>query len=196
MRIAVFDFDGTITKKDTLLEFIKHSMGNMKFFIGFLQFTPLLVLMKLQLYPNWKAKEKIFSHFYKDVVLEDFRKMCTTFFEDNKGLVYAQAKEQILMHKAEGDRVVIVTASMEEWVRPFGKWLGVDDVLGTQLEIVDGRLTGRFATKNCYGQEKVNRLLESYPNRKDYTLVAYGDSRGDKELLNFADEQHYKLFVR
>lgn len=196
MRIAVFDFDGTITRKDTLLEFIKHSKGKLKFLLGFLLYSPLLVLMKLHLYPNWKAKEEIFSHFYKDVGLEDFRKMCTTFFEDNKSLVYAQAKEQILMHKAEGDRVVIVTASMEEWVRPFGKWLGADDVLGTQLEIVDGRLTGRFATKNCYGQEKINRLLESYPNRKDYTLVAYGDSRGDKELLNFADEKHYKLFVR
>lgn len=196
MRIAVFDFDGTITRKDTLLEFVKHSKGMLKFLIGFLMYSPLLVLMKLHLYPNWKAKEKIFSHFYKDVGLEDFRKMCTTFFEENRSLVYTQAKERILMHKAKGDRVVIVTASMEEWVKPFAKWLGADDVLGTQLEIIDDRLTGRFATKNCYGQEKVNRLLSVYPNRNDYTLVAYGDSRGDKELLNFADEQHYKLFVR
>lgn len=194
MRIAVFDFDGTITKKDTLLEFIRHSKGTLKFLKGFLLYSPLLVLMKLHLYPNWKAKERVFTHFYKDVNIEDFRRMCKAFFEENKNLVYTQAKERIQMHKEKGDRVVIVTASMEDWVRPFAKWLGADDVLGTQLEIVDGRLTGRFATKNCYGQEKVNRLLESYPNRKNYTLVAYGDSRGDKELLNFADKRYYRLF--
>jgi phosphoserine phosphatase len=67
-------------------------------------------------------------------------------------------------------------------------------VVGTQIEVKDGRLTGRFLTKNCYGQEKVNRLLSLYPHRQDYCLVAYGDSRGDKELLSFADESHFKPF--
>ena len=67
-------------------------------------------------------------------------------------------------------------------------------ILGTQIEEKDGLLTGRFLTKNCYGEEKVNRLLKKYPNRKDYHLMAYGDSQGDKELLAFADEAHYKPF--
>jgi phosphoserine phosphatase len=66
--------------------------------------------------------------------------------------------------------------------------------VGTQIEIKDGLLTGRFLTKNCYGQEKANRILALYPNRSEYHLTAYGDSRGDKELLAFADESHYKPF--
>jgi phosphoserine phosphatase len=44
-----------------------------------------------------------------------------------------------------------------------------------------------FISKNCYGQEKVNRLLEVEPDRKNYYLYAYGDSRGDREMLAFAD---------
>jgi phosphoserine phosphatase len=42
--------------------------------------------------------------------------------------------------------------------------------------------------------EKVNRLKELYPERETYHLMAYGDSRGDKELLDYADERNYKLF--
>jgi phosphoserine phosphatase len=67
-------------------------------------------------------------------------------------------------------------------------------VLGTQIEVIDGKLTGRFLSKNCYGQEKVNRILSLYPNRQDYHLTAYGDSRGDKEMLAFADESYFKPF--
>ena len=60
--------------------------------------------------------------------------------------------------------------------------------------VKDGVLTGRFLTRNCYGEEKVNRLNALYPNRQDYHLIAFGDSRGDKELLAFADESHFKPF--
>ena len=62
-------------------------------------------------------------------------------------------------------------------------------MLATEVEVDDdGRLTGRFKTKNCFGQEKVDRLLQAEPHREDYFLTAYGDSRGDRELLAFADE--------
>ena len=87
--------------------------------------------------------------------------------------------------------MLIVSASIDNWVQPFFPEV---KVLGTQIEVVNGKLTGRFLTKNCYGQEKVNRILALYPNRTDYHLTAYGDSRGDKEMLAFADESYYKPF--
>lgn len=61
MRIYAFDFDGTLTTKDTLIEFIRFSKGRVRLFLGFLLFSPLLILMKLHLYPNWKAKQRVFS---------------------------------------------------------------------------------------------------------------------------------------
>lgn len=85
--------------------------------------------------------------------------------------------------------MLIVSASIDNWVQPFFPQV---KVLGTQIEVKDGCLTGRFLTKNCYGQEKVNRILALYPDRNTYHLTAYGDSRGDKELLAFADESHYQ----
>ena len=66
--------------------------------------------------------------------------------------------------------------------------MGVTATIGTKVEVdPGGKLTGRFLTKNCYGPEKVNRLLEIEPDRRKYFLYAYGDSRGDKEILEFAD---------
>ena len=90
---------------------------------------------------------------------------------------------------------MIVSASIDNWVLPFARVLGVKQVLGTQLELSRGdRLTGRFSTPNCYGPEKVRRLQTLFPQRTNYYLIAYGDSRGDRELLSFADEAYYKLF--
>lgn len=196
MRIVVFDFDGTITKKDTLLEFIKHSKGKVAFYFGFLIYSPLLVLMQLNLYPNWKVKQQIFAHFYKGLKHQKFSQMCKIFFEDNRHLIFQQAEDAIKAHKNAGDTVVIITASLVDWVKYFAEWLGVKEIIGTEIEIENNQITGGFKTKNCYGQEKVDRLLEKYPNRNDYELIVYGDSKGDKEMLKFADKAYYKVFLK
>ena len=193
-RIVAYDFDGTLTTKDTLLEFIRYACGTRAFFMGILLYAPLLVLMKLGIYPNWKAKQKVFAHFFKGMTLESFDALCQRFAKDNQHLLRAKGIETIQQVLGDGAEVLIVSASIDNWVRPFFNTEESLCVVGTQIEIKDGLLTGRFLTKNCYGQEKVNRILALYPNRSEYHLTAYGDSRGDKELLAFADESHYKPF--
>ena len=190
-KIYAFDFDGTLTTKDTLLEFIRFAKGTLAFGWGFMRYAHLLVLMKLGLYPNWKAKQKVFAHFFKDTTLEDFDAICQEFTASSRYLLRPKGIETINQALSEGSEVLIVSASIDNWVQPFFPQV---KVLGTQIEVVDGKLTGRFLTKNCYGEEKVNRLKAIYPNRQDYHLTAYGDSNGDKELLAFADESHFKPF--
>lgn len=191
VKIYAFDFDGTLTTKDTLIEFIRFAKGTIAFGCGFLRYAHLLVLMKLGLYPNWKAKQKVFAHFFKGIIIEDFDSICQAFAASSHHLLRPKGIEAIHQAQNEGAEVLIVSASIDNWVEPF--FTNVK-VLGTQIEVMDGKLTGRFLTKNCYGQEKVNRILSLYPNRQDYYLTAYGDSRGDKELLTFADESHFKPF--
>lgn len=190
-KIYAFDFDGTLTTKDTLIAFIRFAKGTMAFAWGFAHYAHLLVLMKLELYPNYKAKQKVFAYFFKDMSLKDFNALCKAFAASSKHLLRPAGIAAIQQAQNEGSEVLIVSASIDNWVQPF---FADVKVLGTQIEVIDGKLTGRFLTKNCYGQEKVNRILSLYPNRKDYHLTAFGDSRGDKELLAFADESHYKPF--
>ena len=191
VKIYAFDFDGTLTTKDTLIEFIRFAKGTIAFGCGFLRYAHLLVLMKIGLYPNWKAKQKVFAHFFKGISIEDFDSICQAFAASSRHLLRPKGIETIQQAQNEGAEVLIVSASIDNWVQPF---FANVKVLGTQIEVMDGKLTGRFLTKNCYGQEKVNRILSLYPNRQDYYLTAYGDSRGDKELLTFANESHFKPF--
>ncbi len=190
-QIVAFDFDGTLTTRDTLLEFIRYAKGTTAFSIGFLLHAPLLILMKLGLYPNYKVKQRVFSYFFKGMQLSDFDAVCRQFAEDNRQLLRPKVVQALREAEAEGAEVLIVSASIDNWVQPFFPNV---KVLGTQVETRDDVLTGRFLTRNCYGQEKVERILSLYPQRNTYRLTAYGDSRGDKELLAFADEAHYKPF--
>lgn len=196
-RIAVFDFDGTITRKDTLIEFIRFAKGSVALYWGMLLYLPWLILMKLHLYDNGKTKELVFGWFFHEMSLEQFNELGRAFYQTQADkLIYSEAKKKIEEHKGHGDIIVILSASIENWVQPFASALQAEGLLGTQAEVQNGVLTGRFATKNCYGAEKVNRLktwLAANVNEQPY-IIAYGDSRGDKELLEFANEKHYKQF--
>ena len=187
--VAAFDFDGTLTTRDTLIAFIRFTHGRCRLFLGFLRYAPWLLMMKLGLYPNGKAKEKVFSHFYKGTTHRQFMRWGHDFADVAEAMLNRQMIKTLRQHRAKRHTVCVVTASIEEWVRPVCERLGVHTVLATRIEVSpDGKLTGRFLTPNCYGTQKVERLLDVFPKRQSYTLYAYGDSRGDSELLAFADK--------
>lgn len=193
-KIHAFDFDGTLTNSDTLLKFIRFVRGDKFFLLCMLYYLPLLVLMKLGLYPNWKIKQKVFARCFGGMKLEDFNKWCVRFAGENMSLLRPKALLKIDEVLKSGGKVVVVSASINNWVEPFFAGLDGIQVLGTMIEVRDGVVTGRFLTKNCYGEEKVRRLLKLYPDRQNYWLVAYGDSEGDFQLLDYANESHYKPF--
>lgn len=100
--------------------------------------------------------------------------------------VYTQLKE----FQAKGYETIIISASLYEWIAPWAQANGINTVLSTQIETNSDtdRLTGRFSTPNCKGEEKVNRLNSLYPDRNSYRLYAFGDSSGDEALLAYADK--------
>ena len=186
-QLFAFDFDGTLTTRDTLIAFIRYACGTPRFLLGFLLHAPLLVLMKLRLYSNGKAKQRLFSWFFRGMPIETFDTLCQSFASTHRHLLRPETVRLLQQALSEGSEVLVVSASIDNWVQPFFPTV---TVLGTQIEVIDGRLTGRFLTPNCYGQEKVRRILALHPVRSSYRLTAYGDSRGDRELLAFADEAH------
>lgn len=214
-KIFVFDFDGTLTHVDTLLAFIRFACGPVRMLLGFALYAPLLVLMKLKLYPNYKAKQKVFAHFFRGMTLTRFDALCTAFAQQGEHLLRPAARNFINTVRSEAYAMAIVSASIDNWVRPFAEmYLQSDNsqdnrqnisqdnksslpiiVLGTKVEVdAAGCLTGRFATPNCYGPEKVRRIEAVWPHREQYDVSAFGDSRGDKEMLAYADQGYFKPF--
>lgn len=192
--IAFFDFDGTITTKDTFLEFIRFSKGNLRFYTGLLLNLPYLVAFKIKLIPNQKAKEKVLQFFFKDVSVTDFQERCTLFaLKILPKLIRPKAIEEIKKLQQEGAVVVVVSASAENWIQNWAHDFGVE-LIASRLEVADEKLTGRLIGINCRGKEKVRRILEKY-SVSDYAEVyAYGDSKGDEEMLKLAKYAFYKPF--
>lgn len=195
MKVYAFDFDGTLTKKDTFLAFIEYAKGYGKTFWGFFLFSPILILMKLRLFPNWKAKQMVFSWFFKGMNINEFNQICHEFADRNQRIIRTEGWDTIRKALANGEQVIIITASIENWVKPFFKEFGNQiKVEGTKIDVRINQITGQFLTQNCYGVEKTKRLKEVFPYRQAYELIAFGDSDGDRYLLNEADESHYKPF--
>ena len=192
--LALFDFDGTITTDDSLIKFIRFVVGDVKTMWGMFLLSPMLATYKLKLIPNHKAKQWMLSYFFKEMDEQRFLNVAKEYsLKHIDEILRSKAMEKIVWHKEQGHKVVVVSASMECWLKPWCNKNGLD-VIATKIEIKEGMVTGKFLSKNCYGIEKANRVKEAY-NLSDYDYIyAYGDTRGDKELLELADENFYKPF--
>lgn len=193
-EIAFFDFDGTITTKDTLLEFIKFSEGKLRFFLGFLLNSPYLVAYKLKLISNQLAKEKVLSFFFKGVSEKEFDDKCKAFSRDVlPALIRPKALEEINALKEKGCAVILVSASPENWIKEWAEEMQLQ-LIGSRLEIKNGLITGKLAGKNCHGQEKVTRILENHVLTEYHEIYAYGDTAGDKPMLQLGTKTFFKPF--
>lgn len=193
-RIAFFDFDGTITTKDTLLEFLKFYKGSLKFYAGFLMYSPYLLAFKLKIIPNYTAKQKVLQHFFKGENTEVFQQWCDRFAEQVlPNLIRPKALHEIEKLKGLNTIIVIVSASAENWIRKWAVKNGLH-LIGTRLATEGNTITGKLQGNNCYGDEKVCRIKENFDLSGYQEIYCYGDSAGDKAMLDIATVPFYKPF--
>lgn len=191
-QVVVFDFDGTITRRDTFLLFIAFTHGQMRLYAGLLlNIHWFIAHFVFRTISNEILKQRIFAYFFHGMKYEIFRQYGQSFanhiekFENHKivGILDSNVKT--------GNTVFVISASIYEWIQPWCKKHGVENVISTRIEVVNGILTGRFSSKNCYGPEKATRLLLAEPNRNEYVLTIYGNSSGDKEMMALADNKNW-----
>ena len=190
----MFDFDGTITNRDSFIEFIRYTCSNRAFITGFIRMSPLLAMYKAGFIPNWKAKEAVMSYFWGGMELEEFNRKGEEFAENILPSICRQAAiDRIREYQSEGWEVVVVSASASNWLKSWAHQLRVK-LIATELLIEEGRVTGKIDGRNCYGPEKVARLQTLYRLEDFGEIHAFGDSSGDREMLQIAHRSHYKPF--
>jgi HAD superfamily hydrolase (TIGR01490 family) len=193
-KLVLFDFDGTITTKDTLLEFLIFYKGFASFLWGMFLLSPVLISYLLKIIPNWKGKEIVLSYFLGGAPADHFNKRCREFSEEIlPKLIRPGALKAINEYKAQGAMVAVVSASAENWVAPWCEKNGLI-CLATQLELHDEKITGKLCSANCYGPEKVKRIRQYFLLSDFDEIIAYGDSSGDREMFAIAHQQFYKPF--
>jgi phosphatidylglycerophosphatase C len=193
-KIAFFDFDGTITHKDTMLELAKHTHGLTRYRLGMLLLSPSLIAMKMGLLSRQKAKEKFLTYFFKNTSLEKFTADCVLFSEKViPRLIRQDAWAAIQKHQEENTPVVVVSASADNWVAPWCVQHKLQYIC-TGLEVKENKITGKLSGKNCNGPEKVSRIKELFDTADYTTIYCYGDSNGDQPMLQIATQPYYRIF--
>lgn len=193
-RLVLFDFDGTITTKDTFIEFLIFYKGMTKFLFGMALMSPYLGLFALKLIPNWKAKQMVLRYFLGGESAHTLKAKCEEFASKVlPALIRPGAIQTINQYKSDKSVVAVVSASAEDWVQPWCRTQGLL-CIATQLEVESGKVTGNLCGPNCYGPEKVARIQKQFILKEFDEIVAYGDSSGDKEMFGIAHQYHYKPF--
>lgn len=192
--IVAFDFDGTLTIRDSFTEFLRWRAGSGGWALGLVRMAPAVAA-----YARDRDRGRIKAASVKEFLLGVDRPTLEADAERFADRVWTRfmRPDALEVWNDWGDRGahrVIVTASPETTVAPFAQRLGADALLGTQLVFdAEGRVTGAFATQNCRGEEKVRRLRAAYGD--DVRLAAaYGDTSGDTEMLAIADAPGFRVF--
>ena len=194
--VAAFDFDGTLTRGDTLGPFLIHSLGWPRFLWGLLRCSPWLVAYVLRLMPNHHAKARLLQVALAGLSVERAQTLAQSFVTDYLLTQWSTwGLAQLVQHQAQGHRCVIVSASPGIYLHAVGKSLGVNAVLCTEMEVKDDCYTGHMTTANCHGEEKVRRLqvwLATEYSAGTPELHAYGDTKGDLPMLRLASTAWYR----
>lgn len=183
--VAAFDFDGTITRGDTLLPFLRRLCGGRAVARALARLPGGVIFGRR--FDREAAKVALLSRLLRGRAVADVEEAAERYADDVvRTFLRPEVVERLEWHRDRGDRVVVVSASPEIVVGAVVRRLGVDIVLATRLEVDDeGRLTGRLVGMNVRGAEKVARL-RAHLGDEQVEVWAYGDSSGDRELLAHA----------
>lgn len=193
MNLALFDFDGTISFKDSFIEFLKFTHKDV-FYLKFMKLLPFLIAYKIKIIPNYQAKEIVLTDFYKDYDYLKFLELGKIFsIEILPNILRKKAIEKLSWYQEQGDKIVIVTASLKEYLQIWCEQNNFD-LIASELDVQNGFITGKLKGANCYGEEKIKQIKEKYNLKEFNKIYAYGDTKGDLPMLNLADEKFYKPF--
>lgn len=194
LPLVAFDFDGTLTTRDSFTAFLKWRAGPARYYLGLVRLLPAGLGYLLDR-DRGRVKARAVAEFLRGMTREELTAESRAFADRFAPRLFRpDALAAWRRWRAEGARLVIVSASPDVIVAPFAEKLGADALVATQMAYDRrGRVAGAFATANCRGPEKVARLKATFG--ADVTLkAAYGDTSGDREMLQLAEIRGYKVF--
>lgn len=200
--VAAFDFDGTLTQRDTFMPFLARGLGWPRFAWAIIRCLPWLAGYALRLVPNDVAKQKLMLATLKGRSILEMDDWTTRWLaNDFPGQLRDWTVARLAWHQQEGHCCVMVSASPNIYLERVARQLGFDDLICTEMAVRDSHLTGLMRTPNCYGEQKVVRLTAWMEARfglgsaSAVTLYAYGDTAGDKPMLRMAGQAWYRGVV-
>jgi HAD superfamily hydrolase (TIGR01490 family) len=194
--IAAFDFDGTLTYRDTLLPFLIYVVGPYQMCRALLLEIPGFIGYLFGRVSRQDIKEGILKNTIAGMPKEQLMQKGAEFaLQVLPQKLRPEGIKKLHWHQSQGHRCILISANLNAYLEFWAKQMGFQDLLCSKLQYdAQNKATGLLEGKNCRGREKTVRLLDLLGKRKKFTLYAYGDSPGDKELLQLADYPFYRKF--
>lgn len=193
--LYLFDFDGTISSKDSFIHFFLKSYKKSYILKKLIFNFHLILYTAIVKKEKSKVKELIISLFLKGKTKEEINTLGKKY-----GSLYIQEIIRPLaldyLYKIKKDSkndVYIVSASLYFWLYHFAENISVK-LISTKLAYSDNKFSGKFKGENCKGMEKVNRIREEIDLKSYKQIISFGDSKGDVEMFSISTKTNYKPF--
>lgn len=192
MNLALFDFDGTITTRETFPDFMHLAVAPRRLVVGKLLLAPLIIGFRLGVLPGTLVRASIVRFAFRGVAEAAVTGAGEAFASDVlPHLLRPEAMQRIGWHQARGDTVVVVSGGFDlylsHWCRQHGLAL-----ICSKLESAGGMLTGRYLGAQCVAMEKCRRVREHYDVAGFPKVYAYGDTTEDIAMLGMAHEKYFR----
>lgn len=187
--LAVFDLDGTITRHDTLIQYVLGYLKSRPWrLFGFLLALPAVLLYALGRSDRGALKGAVMHWTLGGSSRHDLDQWTARFVPRLlENGVFRQAMDQIAEHKRNGDVLVLMSASPDLYVPAIARHLGFTEATCTGVRWHGDRFDGRLTTENCRGPEKVRRFGELRARHGGLSSAAYGNADSDIDHLRLAD---------
>jgi phosphatidylglycerophosphatase C len=192
MHLALFDFDGTISTRDTTSDFIVYACGKRRALKGLMRLSPIFLAYSLKRISHHEAKQASIRYYFGDWEKEFFIEAARGYARHVvPTIIRPEALNRIRWHLNLGHTVAVVTGSLEILLKQWCTDLGID-LIATGVDL-SGESIG-LSTRNCFKEEKARRIRERYDLGSFACIYAYGDGSGDRDMLALADKQFFKRF--
>jgi phosphatidylglycerophosphatase C len=192
MDLALFDFDGTITDRETMPDFMHAAVRPGRLLFGKVFLLPLILGYKSKLVSGVAVRAAICFFGFWRVPTQELAIHGQRFAKEFlPTTLRAEAMARIAWHKARGDTVVVVSGGLDVYLSHWCREHGVE-LLCSALEQRGDKLTGRYLGRQCVRGEKARLVQEQFPPTQYARIFAYGDTPEDRELLALAHEPYYR----
>lgn len=189
--LALFDFDGTLTTRETFPDFMRYAVPRWRLLAGGALLAPVVFGYRRGWVAGNPTRASIVQVGLRGVQARRLRAQGDAFAREVlPGLLRPEAMEKLAWHRGRGDRIVVVSGGLDVYLAPWCAAQGLELACSVLAER-SGRITG-YAGAQCVGEEKVRRIRALCDPRAYVAIHAYGDTHEDMAMLAMAQHRTYR----